>query len=243
MRSTGIFQTHHTIPTGTDTEQVNRMHGFDAIVFDMDGLLLDTEQQYLDAMQVAVHELGFDVSFNVLLELVGHGHEESRQRLQTALGENFAMAEFTARWQQIWERTVAREGVAQKPGVAQMLEVVHEHGLGHAIATSTGNDRAHRTLELAGLAQAFPVRVTGDEVQHGKPAPDIYLEAAKRLSVAPERCLALEDSGPGLLAAHAAGMTAFLIPDLRQPTREVSQKAHAVVASLHVAATMIRRLL
>ena len=119
-----------------------------------------------------------------------------------------------------------------KRGLVEFLDFLEAKAIPKAVATSTVTASARDALSRAGVLSLFEIIVGGDAIQHGKPAPDIFLEAAAQLGAEPSDCVVLEDSEPGIRAACAAGMTPILIPDLREPTQEMRQLAHTVVPSL-----------
>ena len=127
-----------------------------------------------------------------------------------------------------------------KAGLPAFLSFVDEQRFAKAIATSSGAEYAEFSLRSAGLSGRFATIVTGDQVAHGKPAPDIYLEAARRLGCHPAECVALEDSDAGVLAASAAGMVTLCVPDLRSPSADAARAASQVLGSLDDAREWIR---
>jgi len=147
------------------------------------------------------------------------------------------------RWPELWQAAVAANGIQQKPGLLEILTFADAQRLPVAVATSSEADYAAFSLRHAALEGRFTVIVTGDRVAHGKPAPDIYLEAARRLQVDPAACVALEDSEAGILAASRAGMRALLIPDGTPPSDAAVRAAFRVVASLHDARDLVAGLL
>jgi HAD superfamily hydrolase (TIGR01509 family) len=212
------------------------------VIFDMDGLILDTEPLYKAAWQRTAAELGFEIQDDWYLNLVGLREQESEQELSRHFGPTFPLDAFRQRWPAAFRARADADGVPVKAGLAGLLAFVEQRGLRHALATSSHRGFADISLRLAGLDEAFTVIVTGDEVTQAKPAPDIYIEAARRVGVAPERCLALEDSDPGILAAHAAGMIALLVPDLKPPSDEARAAAYRVLGSLHEVADVVAEL-
>jgi HAD superfamily hydrolase (TIGR01509 family) len=214
-----------------------------AVVLDMDGLMLDTEPIYKAAWQQASTELGYDLTDAAYVNVVGRDNADGERELVKQFGSGFPMAGFRARWSELWQARVNGEGIATKPGLFEFLAFVKERGLPVAVATSSHRDYTEQSLERAGLAGRFDAVVTGDQIAHGKPAPDIYLEAARQLGVAPSQCVALEDSDAGILAASRAGMVPLLIPDLRSPSAAAAAAAFRVLRSLHEArdlmATMV----
>ena len=132
-------------------------------------------------------------------------------------------------------------GIPAKPGLWNFLKVIEKRRLPAAVATSSDAGQVRMSLQAAGLNQRFSCIVTGDQVPKGKPAPDIFLEAARRLGSLPRHCLVLEDSEAGVLAATAAGMPVLLIPDLKQPSPSTAALAYRVFPSLKEATDFVER--
>lgn len=214
-----------------------------AMVFDMDGLLLDTEPMYRRASEQAAIEYGVEFSGALYDRLIGRGAADIEVALLEEFGADFPLARFRESWGEQWLAEVAGTGVAVKSGAVELLQKLRTANVRFAIATSTPRPRTGQLLEAAGLQQLFSVIVTGDEVQRGKPAPDIYQLAARRLAVDAELCVALEDSDAGVLSAAGAGMTAIMIPDLKPPSSAAAEAAFAVYENLYTAAPMVGELL
>jgi HAD superfamily hydrolase (TIGR01509 family) len=177
-----------------------------AVIFDVDGLMLDTEPLYKVAWQAAAAELGHRLNDRSYARLVGRPTADCEQELMRQFGPAFPLDRFRRRWPALWQAEVAAHGIQQKPGLLEFLTFLDAQWLPVAVATSSEADYATFSLRHAGLEGRFSVVVTGDEVPRGKPAPDIYLETARRLQVAPGACVAVEDSEAGILAASRAGM-------------------------------------
>ncbi len=217
--------------------------GHRAVVFDMDGLIIDSEPIYKMAWQRAALEFGYEVDDALYFDLIGLNETDSEKVLRAALGDGFPFGEFRKVWSEIWQGAVRRDGIPLKPGIVGLLDHLDSRDVPYGIATSSGPGHAGVSLSAAGLDGRFTVIVTGDQVPKGKPAPDIYLAAAGRLGTAPERCIALEDSDAGVHAAAAAGMTTLMVPDLKAPAPESAQAAFRVLASLEEAREIIEPLL
>jgi HAD superfamily hydrolase (TIGR01509 family) len=198
----------------------------------MDGLLLDTERMARQTWRDAAVDCGFDLDDDLFLRLIGRTRQDSSAIMAAAIGDAFDAGVFRERCRHHWEALVQSEGIPLKPGVVELLDHLDAVGLGAGVATSTGRASAERSLETAGVRARFSVLVTGDEVERGKPAPDIFLRAAERLSAPPPNCLVLEDSVYGVMAAHAAGAVPVMVPDLVAPTPDVERLAWRVVGSL-----------
>jgi len=214
----------------------------EAVVFDMDGLMLDTEPLYKAAWQRASAELGYELDDPAYVKLIGRPTADCEQELLAQFGERFPLDMFRSRWAGLWRVAAADQGIPTKPGLQELLAFIEERGLPAAVATSSEVDYATFSLRQAGLADRFDVVVTGDQVARGKPAPDIYLEAARRLGVEPRCCIALEDSEAGIVAAAAAGMVVLLVPDGVPPSAAAAQTAYRVCDSLREARDLITTL-
>ena len=199
------------------------------VIFDMDGLMLDTEPIYWQSMQQAARELGCRFDDEWYAAFIGRSIPVWRDTLIETFGADYPR--FRSR-RELWERHVQKVGVPQKPGLNELLDQLEEDGIPKAIATSSSKPDA--LLCLGPLADRFDAIVTGDEVERGKPAPDIFLLAAQRLGLPPAHCLALEDSESGALAALAAGMSVILVPDLKPLSGALSAQVDRV-CSLHEA--------
>jgi HAD superfamily hydrolase (TIGR01509 family) len=198
----------------------------------MDGLMLDTEPLYKAAWQGASAELGFDLSDATYGRLIGRPTRECEAELLRIFGSDFPIAEFQTRWPNSWRAIVKERGITLKPGLPELLNLFDTRKIPVAIATSTDAEFTGLSLQRTGLTHRFPVLVTVEQVKRSKPAPDIYLEAARRLDKRPSACWALEDSDVGVLAASAAGMTTICVPDLKAPSQLAAQAAFRVLGSL-----------
>jgi len=227
----------------SDKRARNVITNIAAVVLDMDGLMLDTEFIYQRAWQRAAAELGFDLEDGFYLTLIGRTTTDGEVALRERFGEQFPVARFRERWEQLWHAHVVERGIPTKPGLHEFLALLEGHGIPFAIATSSDHEYATLSLRAAQLEGRSHCLVTGDQVEHGKPAPDIYLEAARRLGVDPSGCLALEDSEAGIVAAASAGTYAVLIPDQKAPSEQARCAAWSVLSSLHDAVELVSGLL
>jgi beta-phosphoglucomutase family hydrolase len=205
---------------------------YSGVIFDLDGLILDTESISYDAWKRAVADFGAVLEDNVYHKIVGLKIEDIEQTFRSSFGADFPVRRASERRSQYIRQHISEHGVKLKPGVRELLDFLDKVKFARAVATSSSRLLAMRKLARSNLADRFDAVICGDDVQNGKPAPDIFLEAAKRLDTAAEQCLVLEDSENGVRAAHAAGMTTILIPDLKQPSDEIMQLANRVFPSL-----------
>ncbi len=218
-----------------------RLAPFQAVIFDMDGTLLDTESVFKTIVFEVCTELGFEMTDAVHMSMVGSSHERTSQLLIEAYGVTFPYSLFDERCRVIM-RERSHVGVPVKPGAREFIGELRERGIPTAVATSSRNPHAQHHLGAAGLLDLFETVVTRDDVINPKPHPEPYLTAARRLGVDPLQCLALEDSYSGVRAAHAAGMQTVMVPDLVHPDDTIRALGISVVESLdHVRLAAFRR--
>ncbi len=204
-----------------------------AVVFDMDGTLLDTETLALRAWEEAAAAVGAIFEQGLARELIGRNFADSSAHVRAHFAQtDYPVDAVLDGWRVNFEVLAAREGVAVKHGARELLDFLAAEGIPCAVATSTRREPARRKLDDAGLLASFVTVIGGDDVRHGKPAPDIYLAAADALATPPAQCLAIEDSDPGFRAAHAAGMATILIPDLVVPGASLLALSPRIVPSL-----------
>lgn len=204
----------------------------EAVVFDMDGLLFDTEAIYREAMIATALRLGFEMPEHVFLALIGLPAEASRARLLDHYGHAFDVDTFWVESANDFHRLIAGRTFI-KAGVVELLELLDRSGLHCAIATSSRHQDVQRNLAAHDLERRFHAVVAHGDYTLGKPNPDPYLKAAERLGKRPEDCLALEDSFNGVRSAAAAGMMTIMVPDLIQPTDDIRKLCLSVARDLH----------
>jgi HAD superfamily hydrolase (TIGR01509 family) len=181
-----------------------------AVVFDMDGVLVDSEPIHRAAAEEMLRDAGHVLTDEMYVRCIGTTVEATWDIIEEETGLDWGLEEFKARYEGYILAELSRP-LERLPGVDRVLGLVEQRGLGLALATSSRRSWLDATLGGLGLTGRFPVTVTGDEVEHGKPDPDIFLLAARRLGVEPHACLAIEDSPPGVAAAHAAGMRSVAV--------------------------------
>ena len=202
----------------------------EAVVFDMDGLMLDSERAINECMARAASDLGHELPASLWLQMIGGGDGLCRRLLTDRIGAD-ATVELLARAEAMYD-VVADAGIDHRPGIVDLLDWLVARGIPRAVATSTRRPLAMRKLAAAGLLPYFDAVATSSDVAAPKPAPDVYLLAASKLGVAPARCLVLEDSPTGVRAALAAGMTPVQVPDMLVPDDAALALGHRIVASL-----------
>jgi HAD superfamily hydrolase (TIGR01509 family) len=202
-----------------------------AILFDMDGLLLDTERLSRASMIEVMTDMGYPMTEAIFAQLIGVPVDANRAQLAAEFGDDFDYDLMRDRQAALNHQ---RYGLARplRPGAREMLKAVSEMGIPSAIATSSQREKALSHLTHSGLLPHFDAVVTRDDVARGKPFPDLYLAAAAALGQPPGSCLALEDSHSGIRAAHAAGVPVIMVPDLLPATDEIRALALAVADNL-----------
>lgn len=203
-----------------------------AVVFDMDGLLFDTEAIVREAVMAASARLDFSMPEALFLSLIGLSSDEGRKRLLDHYGAAFDCDTFWRAVDHDFHRLLHGRTFL-KAGVVELLDWLDERGLPRAIATSSGHAHVQRNLAIHALTERFHAVVADGDCALGKPNPDPFLKAAERLGVAAEQCLALEDSPNGVRAASAAGMMTIMVPDLIQPSAEIRARCIRVARDLH----------
>ncbi|WP_280267363.1 HAD family hydrolase [Nocardia wallacei] len=210
-----------------------------AVVFDMDGLLLDSERLAIESLISSGEQLGYDLPLEFCRGMIGQPADRCRELAVAAYGSGFPVDDFFATHEATLSRFVDDGRLTVKPGVAELLDELDSQAIPRAIATSSGRERTDHHLRVAGIAGRFDTVVTRQDVRRGKPYPEPYLTAVAALGAEPEHTLALEDSPNGLRAAHAAGLRCLLIPDLVAPTAETRALAHRVYPDLYQAIAYI----
>lgn len=225
-----------------DAGRSSRVAAPEALVFDMDGLLLDTERIARDSFEAACREAGWPSPDRaVYARCIGGTGADEGAILRAGYGPDFPWEAVRDRWRRRYRDHVEHRAVPVKPGALELLSYCKDGGIPCALATSTRAELARTKLSLAGLDGYFAVRVTGDMVRRGKPDPEPYLSAAGRLGIRPQRCWALEDSANGVRSACAAGCEVFQVPDLVGPPPELRRLGHTVLESLYDAIDELRK--
>ncbi|MBX9773577.1 MAG: HAD family phosphatase [Xanthobacteraceae bacterium] len=212
----------------------------EAVIFDMDGLLLDTESVYRSAMVAAASAMGYDFPGDFCQSMVGTAEAEIHLILRRRFGADFPVARLFADCEAEMRRRLD-PGVPVKTGAVELIGELAARKLPMAVATSTARRIAEQHLSRAGLLEHFAAVCTREDVMRGKPYPDIFVAAAGRLGVHPERCVVLEDSYPGVRAAHASGAMAIMVPDMLPATDELRALCVAVVRDLNDVRAMLQK--
>lgn len=208
------------------------MKHFDAVIFDMDGLLLDTETVALWAFTSVCERYSLGDHSAVFRRCIGTNRAAGEQVIREGLGHLIDTAMFISAWDALYTEKTTNTKIALKLRAKELLEHLHSLDVRVAVATSSATARAREKLGNAGIAQFFEIIVGGDQVAKSKPHPDIFLRVAELVGANPAQCLALEDSENGVRAAMNAGMDTVQIPDLVDPSPDLRLLGHIVLPSL-----------
>lgn len=214
-----------------------------AVLFDVDGTLLDTERIYMEAWRVIAKQHGFPMPEEVLLSTRAIPSEKARG-IFNAICEGFdydTLYPLRTPW---IEGAIERESPILRPGVKELLEELRRRGILCAAVTSTNAEKTAKHLRLSGIDSYFSAFVCGDdpELTAGKPDPAPFLLGAKRLGVAPQYCIGVEDSRAGIRSLHDAGMKAFMVPDKVPPDDTIRQNAYAILDRIDAIVPMLEAL-
>ena len=204
-----------------------------AVIFDMDGVLIDSEKLYNRFWRQASKEFGFDMTFEHALSIRSMSAEYAIPKLSDIFGAEFPYHEVKKRRIEIMEEYVNENGVEAKAGVHDILKYLKENGYKCAIATSSDMYRTKKYLTMAGIGLDFDAIICGPEVAHSKPSPDIYETAAKKLGLLTKECVAVEDSNNGILSAYNAGCRVVMVPDLSEPEEDMKRYLFGVAKNLN----------
>ncbi|HJB14604.1 MAG TPA: HAD family phosphatase [Candidatus Blautia excrementipullorum] len=203
-----------------------------AVVFDMDGVIFDSETLVIKTWEMVAEKYGFSNVEKVCRKCLGTNAEATRKIFLDFYGEDFPYDKYKKEMSSLFHQYAAGGKLPKKTGVTEILEYLKENNIKTGLATSTRKDVVLKELDEGGILPFFDAVVCGDMVNRSKPEPDIYLEACRQLQTDPSLCCAVEDSYNGIRAASRAGMRAIMVPDIAEPTEEMKELAECILPSL-----------
>ncbi len=190
-------------------------------IFDMDGLMIDSERLVYQNWQTMMDELGYEYNLEIFKNTIGLRQDKTKAYYRSLYGDDFDYDTYKIRSRKMYYEQIERDGVPVKKGLLELLDYLKSKKIKIAVATSTSAQTAHKVVKLAGVYDYFDAFVCGDEVKNGKPHPEVFLTAAEKISVNPEDCVAFEDSINGIKSAYSAKMATVMVPDFLEPTEEI----------------------
>ena len=210
------------------------------VIFDMDGLLLDSERLYVRFWIEAARSLGYPMELSHALGMRSLGRSFAIKRIKEYFGESADYYAIRAKRIELMDKYIESNGIEKKKGADTLLCYLKENNIKTAVATATPVERAKQYLERVKLLQYFDEIISAHMVQNGKPAPDIYLLAAQSLSLEPSDCLALEDSPNGVQSASSAGCVTVMVPDLDTPDEKTKSMLYSTAEDLEKVIDLIK---
>jgi HAD superfamily hydrolase (TIGR01509 family) len=211
---------------------MKRNNNVELVIFDMDGLMLDTERIYFRLWKRTSKEYGYDIKDLHLLKTMGSNNNDSAEFFKNHFGRNFPYCEMMETKERHMTEYIEKNGVPVKDGLYQLLDYLEHKKIFKAVATSTIREKALTLLKIAGIENRFDYIVCGDEVSNGKPDPDIFTCIADRANIGRSKCIVLEDSENGILAAIRAEMKPVFIEDIRKLPQHLKELVFAEFCSL-----------
>ena len=202
------------------------------VIFDMDGLMLDTEKLYTRFWKKSAEYYGFEMTDEHILGIRSMAAKLACTNLKGILGDSFDYYAVREKRRELMDEYIAAHGVEKKQGLDDLLKELSQRSIKLAVATATNRERTEKYLRQTKVIDYFDTIITGDMIQNGKPAPDIYQTAAKALGLDCTDCIALEDSPNGILSAYRAGCKPVMIPDLSQPDQDTKALLYHCFPSL-----------
>ena len=203
-----------------------------AFIFDMDGLILDTERIAFRSYKEALKEYGYDFTAAFFLTLVGTNVKLTKELCLNRYGSWFPFDLLHENHNKITDKYIKENGVPLKEGVNELIDYLKENEYKIALATSSDREKAEYLLELVEIKDKFDYIICGNDIVNSKPNPEIFLKVAENLKVEPKECIVIEDSKTGIQAAVNAGMKAINVPDMKKPDNEVKSMAFKIFNSL-----------
>ncbi len=209
------------------------MNKIKAVIFDMDGVIFDSERVYMETWKIIGEKYGLDGIEDTCRACIGVNAEETKKIFLSRHGEDVPYDEYRKELRSIMDKRYEKEKFKIKSGVHEILEYLRSNGIKTALASSTGEKRVKAELEDAGILGYFDSVTGGDNVKRSKPMPDIFLLAAQKINEKSENCFVIEDSYNGIRAGYAAGMRVIMVPDLIEPDEQIKKMTEIILPTLN----------
>ena len=203
-----------------------------AVIFDLDGTLIDTEKYYRIFWPKALAEFGYHMTDGQALTMRSLGRPFAPKQLKEWFGEELDYYAVRDKRKELMAECLDRDGIQRKPGALELVRKLRDSGVTTAIATATDPERTRKYLRLTGMEDCFDRIISATMVKEGKPSPDIYLYACELLAFKPEECIAVEDSPNGVLSAYRAGCRVVMVPDQTPPDEELKKYLYRTAQGL-----------
>lgn len=201
------------------------MENLKLVIFDMDGLIFDTERLSYESWKEAAKEFNIDFDLNLLYKLLGTNHESVRNTLHNEFENKINVDNYIMERNNIYLSKIMNGEVEKKKGIEELLKYLTDKNIKKAVATSSNREIAYKLLKDVGIYDYYDYILCGDEVKKSKPNPEVFLRVAEKLDIPANQCMVLEDSEAGTIAASRAKMTPVIIPDLKNPSEDIEKLA------------------
>ena len=215
------------------------MENLKLVIFDMDGLIFDTERLSYESWKEAAKEFNIDFDLNLLYKLLGTNHESVRNTLHNEFENKIDVDNYIMERNNIYLSKIMNGEVEKKKGIEELLKYLTDKNIKKAVATSSNREIAYKLLKDAGIYDYYDYILCGDEVKKSKPNPEVFLRVAEKLDIPANQCMVLEDSEAGTIAASRAKMTPVIIPDLKNPSEDIEKLAFKKLNNLEEVINLI----
>lgn len=215
------------------------MENLKLVIFDMDGLIFDTERLSYESWKEAAKEFNIDFDLNLLYKLLGTNHESVRNTLHNEFENKINVDNYIMERNNIYLSKIMNGEVEKKKGIEELLKYLTDKNIKKAVATSSNREIAYKLLKDAGIYDYYDYILCGDEVKKSKPNPEVFLRVAEKLNIPANQCMVLEDSEAGTIAASRAKMTPVIIPDLKNPSEDIEKLAFKKLNNLEEVINLI----